>query len=105
MTLKVDFRIFIDDKGNVTNLTDQANTVFKFLAKIVLSVSADISTPIINVDLQCNTRSNELLCDGSIDATLDQTGIILWSCDACEANGEISYWQGTWWDKQKRMLH
>jgi len=105
MALKVDFRIFLDENGNVTNLTDQANTIFTFLTKIVSSVSADISNPIINVELKCNTRSEELSCDGSIDGTFSETGIIEWSCDTCEATGEISYWQGSLWDKQKRIIH
>jgi hypothetical protein len=105
MALKVDFSIFLNEKGDVTNLTDQANTVFAFLSKIVSSVSADISKSIINVDLKCNTRSDALSCDGSIDGAFNQTGIIEWNCDTCEAIGEISYWQGSLWDKQKHMIH
>ena len=105
MTLKVDFRLFLDEIGNVTDLTKQAKTVFNFLSKIVLSVSADISKPKTNVDLKCNTRSDELTCEGFIDGTYNQTGVIEWNCDTCEASGTISNWQGSTSDKQRPTLH
>jgi len=105
MALKVDFRIFLDEIGNVTDLTKQAKTVFNFLTKIVLSVSVDVNEPITHVDLQCNTRSYELTCEGFIDGTYNQTGVIEWNCDNCEASGTISNWHGSTWDKQKRIIH
>ena len=105
MALKVDFRLFLDETGTVTDLTKQAKTVFEFLSKIVLSVSVDISKPITNVDLKCNTRSNKLTCEGFIDGTYNQTGVIEWNCDNCEASGTILNWQGSLWYKQKRLIH
>ena len=55
MALKVDLRHFIDEEGIVLALTEQAKTVFKFLTKIVYSVSENIEQPLIDVDLKCNT--------------------------------------------------
>lgn len=71
MALKVDLRHFLDEEGNVLALTEQANTVFKFLFKIVLSVSPEsvyenIEQPLIYVDLKCNSRADELSCCGHI---------------------------------------
>ena len=105
MPLKVDFRIFLDDIGNVTDLTKQAKTVFNFLSQILLSVSADINQPITHIDLKCSTRSDELTCEGFIDGTFTESGKIEWNCDTCEASGNISNWQGSTWDKQKRIIH
>jgi phage host-nuclease inhibitor protein Gam len=105
MALKADLRQFLDDEGNVAELTDQAKTVLRFLTKIVLSVSENIEQRLIDVDLQCKTRADEVSCSGSIEASCFEVGNIEWHCDTCEASGTISNWQGSVWDKQKRILH
>jgi hypothetical protein len=68
MALKVDLRLSLDEKGNETELTDQAQLVFKFLTKIVSSVTANIDQPLIEVDLKCDARAEELSCVGEIEA-------------------------------------
>lgn len=105
MGLKVDFKQFLDEKGEVLALTEQAKRVFKFLTKIVLSVSENIEQPLIEIDLRCNTRGTELSCEGSIEASCNAMNIIEWHCDTCEASGTISNWQGSLWDIQKRTIH
>lgn len=105
MILKVDFKQFLDEKGDLLALTKQAKRVFKFLAKIVLSVSENIEQPLIEVDLDCNTRGTELSCEGSIEASCIATNKIEWHCDTCEASGTIANWQGSLWDMQKRTIH
>jgi len=105
MTLKVDLRHFIDEKGNVLTLTEQAKKVFQFITKIVTSVSENIEQPLIDVDLKCNTRADELSCEGSIDAKKIAFDMIEWHCDTCEASGTISNWQASIWDKQERIIH
>jgi hypothetical protein len=79
--------------------------IFKFLTKIVSSVSEHIEQPQIDVDLNCNTRADELNCEGGIEATCIVIGTIEWHCDTCEAFGTISNWQGSMWDKQVRTIH
>ena len=105
MALKVDLRQFLDDEGNELELTEQAKTVFKFLILIVSSVSENIEQTLIDVDLKCNTRADELSCDGGIEATYIAIDMIEWQCDTCEASGTISHWQGSMWDKQTRTIH
>lgn len=105
MALKADLRQFLDDEGNVAELTEQAKTVFKFLIKIVSSVSENVEQRQIDVDLQCKTRANEVSCRGSIEASCIEVGNIEWHCDTCEASGTISNWQGSMWDKQQRIIH
>lgn len=105
MELKVDLRQFLDEEGNVLALTAQAKRVFQFLTKIVSSVSENIEQPLIDVDLNCNTRADELSCEGSIDAKNIAFDMIEWHCDICEASGTISNWQGSMWDKQARTIH
>lgn len=105
MILKVDFKQFLDEKGEVLALTEQAKTVFNFLSKIVLSVSENIEQPLIDVDLNCNTRGTELSCEGSIEASCIDMNKIEWHCDTCEASGTISNWKGSMWDIQKRTIH
>lgn len=105
MALKADLRHFLDEKGNELDLTEQANTVFKFLTQVVSSVSQNIEQPLIDVDLKCNTRSDEVSCEGDIEATCIAIDMIEWHCDTCEASGTISNWQGSQWDKEKRIIH
>jgi len=110
MALKVDLRIFLDEQGNVLELTEQAQTVFNFLSKIVLSVSgkstAQHTEPkFIDIGLTCKSRSEELSCIGGIEGVCLSTSIIKWQCDTCKAAGSISHWQGSLWDKQKRTIH
>ena len=105
MALKADLNHFLDEEGNVAELTEQAKTVFKFLTKIVSSVSENIEQPLIDVDLKCNTRAADVSCEGGIEATCIAIGIIEWHCDTCEAAGTISNWQRSMWDKQERTIH
>jgi len=105
MALKANLRQFLDEKGKVLELTEQAKTVFNFLTKIVLSVSENIDQPLIDVDLKCNTRAVQLSCRGDIEAKYVATAIIEWHCDSCEATGTISNWQGSMWDKRERIIH
>ncbi len=105
MSLITDFSIFFDDAGNLVELTEQAKPILKFLKTIVATVSADIDKPIVNVDLKCSSRADGLLCEGYIDGSHVEHGFIEWHCDTCEVFGRISNWQGSMYDKQKRMLH
>jgi len=105
MTLKTDLKQFIDDEGNVLDLTKQAKTVFKFVSKIVSSVSDNIEQPWVEVGLKCASRGDGLSCEGNIEAMFITTGIIEWNCNTCEAAGTIINWQGSLWDKQTRTIH
>jgi hypothetical protein len=105
MALKADLRHFLDEEGNVLDLTEQAKAVFTFLTKIVSSASENLGHCPINVDLQCNARADALSCAGSIEAACIAIGEIKWHCDTCDASGTVSHWQGSMWDKQKRTIH
>ena len=105
MILKVNFKQFLDEKGDVIALTEQAQRVFNFLTTIILSASENIERPLINVDLNCNTRGTDLSCEGNIEASCNTLKVIEWQCDTCEASGTISHWQGSLWDMQKRTIH
>lgn len=105
MALKANLNDFFDEEGNVYELTEQAKMVYKFLSKIVSSVSEHIEQPLIDVDLKCNTRADELSCQGGIEASCSAIGVIEWHCDSCAAAGTISNWQGSLWDKQKPTIH
>ncbi|MFT5813736.1 MAG: hypothetical protein ACI9VT_001490 [Psychroserpens sp.] len=114
MVLKTDLRHFLDEEGKLLALTEQAKTVFKFLSKIVSSVSECVSTrteqPIVDIDLvavnlKCNTRAEQLNCEGDIEASYINLNLIEWHCNSCEATGTISHWQGSLWDKQQHTMH
>ena len=105
MALKVDLKQFLDENGNELALTAQARTVFNFISKIVLAVTEQIEQPLVEIDLKCATRAENLNCEGSIEANYQAPSLIHWQCDCCEANGSILNWQFSKWDKQLRVLH
>ena len=114
MALKADLRHFLDEEGKLLALTEQAKKVFKFLSKIVSSVSERVSKhteqPIAGIDLvavnlKCNTRAEQLHCEGDIEARYINISLIEWHCNSCEAAGTISHWQGSLWDKQQHTIH
>ena len=105
MALKANLNHFLDKEGKVLALTEQANVVFEFLTKIVLAVTDNIEQSLIDVNLKCNTRADNLSCIGSIAARAISFNMIEWHCNTCEASGTISNWQGSHWDKQKRIFH
>jgi len=105
MALKVNLQHFLDEEGNVVELTEQAERVFLFLTKIVSAVSQHIEQPKVDVDLLCNARADDVSCRGNIEAEHIATGNIEWRCDRCEVSGTILNWRGSLWDKKKRILH
>ena len=109
MALNVDLRDFLDEQGNVVELTELAERVFTFVIKIVSAISASSAThgthSNVEVNLQCNTRAPQLSCDGRIEAKCNTSDVIEWHCDTCTASGTISHWKTSLWDKQKRVLH
>ena len=105
MALKANLKHFLDEDGQVLDLTEQAKTVFNFLTKVLSSVSENIEQPRVDVDLKCNTRGSALTCEGSIEASCISMAMMEWHCDTCEASGTISNWQGSLWDKQERTIH
>ncbi|MBA6328302.1 hypothetical protein H4J46_10185 [Colwellia sp. MB02u-6] len=110
MVLKTDLRHFLDEEGKLLTLTEQAKTVFEFLSKIVSSISECIAQPIVDIDLvavnlKCNTRAEQINCQGDIEASCINIGLIEWHCDSCKAAGTISNWQGSLWDKQQHIMH
>ena len=105
MALKANLNHFLDEEGNVLELTEQAKKVFNFLTKVVSSVSKNIKQALTDVDLKCHTRADEVSCEGNINARCIAMDMIEWHCDTCEASGTISNWQGSMWDKQERTIH
>lgn len=118
MPLHVNLSIFLDEKGNPVELTEQAEKVFIFLTQIISAVSQSVSKQVehkqaehepkhqtISVDVTCNTRADNLTCDGGIEAICHANGDIAWHCDTCQASGTVSHWQGCHWDRQARTLH
>ena len=105
MPLKVDLRDFLNEEGEPLELTEQAKTVFNFVIHIVSAVSSTVGLDSKAIDLKCNSRSNQVLCTGSIEAVCNKSDPIEWHCDTCEASGSISHWQASLWDNQARTLH
>jgi hypothetical protein len=36
--------------------------------------------------------------DSAVDISFTETGLVTWRCQACGSQGQISNWQGTFWD-------
>ena len=60
MSLKVNLSHLFDEEANELELTEQEKSIFKFLTTIVASVSENINQSLIDVDLKCSTRADQL---------------------------------------------
>lgn len=36
--------------------------------------------------------------DSVVDVSVTEAGLVIWRCHACGSEGQISHWQGTFWD-------
>ncbi len=105
MALIANLRHFLDEDGSIPELPDAAMKLVGFLTRIVSTVSKEAEEPIVDVDIKCCERSNELSCDGYIEAWVSDNMDIQWCCNTCDENGVISNWHGSQWDHHDKTVH
>ena len=100
-TWVTDLRHFLDDEGEIPHaLPGPALRLLRFLGAIVqwVTIHAPAEYPWTNVP--CRRSPGHRPCPGDIHADYDTDGTtIVWACPCCGANGYITGWQDTFWDR------
>jgi len=60
MALKTDLQHFLDDKGQVVELTVQAKMIVNMMTKFVMMVCNSFKKPLANVDAKCRVRDKKI---------------------------------------------
>ena len=67
MAYITDITHFLNDKGAIPKLPAPAMKMINFLSAIVSAVSSDIESPIIETDIKCCSKGEDLgVCHGKI---------------------------------------
>lgn len=90
-----DLTHFLDAKGAIAPEPGPARKMADFLAAVVAHASdfnrsADVPGPVC---FKCRKRDHRV-----VDTGITEGDIVVWRCLACGTEGQISNWQGTFWD-------
>ena len=106
MVLITNIRHFLNENGEVPELNPEAMALFKFLTAVIETASAAYDQPLSFADINCRTVNDGEACDGDIEVWIDpESHIIGWECLECGAEGTISDWEGTQWDRRDYVRH
>lgn len=96
----IDLTHCLDDKGRIAPERGPARKMADFLTAVVVHASDfdrsdDVPGPLC---FKCRKRDHCVVDTGTIEE-----GVIVWCCPACGTNGQISNWQGTFWDMSQGL--
>ncbi len=91
----MDLTHFLDSKGAIAPERGPGRKLADFLTAVVAHASnferpADVPGPIC---FKCRKRDQRI-----VDTGITEADVIVWHCPACDTEGRISNWQGTFWD-------
>lgn len=93
---------FLDELGEVPiQMPTQGRRLAMFFGGVVAWVTK--STPGITdlTNMPCIEKNNDKPCLSQVMGTYDtETGEIFWECPSCEANGIITNWELTYFDRR-----
>ena len=106
MTMITNIQHFLDENGDVPNLTTEAQELLNFLGDIIIPATIEYDRPITVADTKCLTVSNGESCPGEIEVWVyAENNQIGWECLECEEEGIISNWERTLWDRRNYVCH
>ena len=91
----IDLTHFLDAKGAIAPARGPARKMADFLTAVVAHASdcdrpADLPGPIC---FKCRKRDQR-----AVDTGITASDVVVWRCPACGTEGQISNWQGAFWD-------
>jgi hypothetical protein len=93
-------RHYLDERGELPDLSPRALSVALFQGAIVAWVTTRFSPGMERTNVVCIRRSGRSRCVGEIEAGLDvEARAIVWRCPLCAESGYISGWLGSPWDR------
>ena len=91
----IDVRHYLDDKGNIGLEKGPARKMAEFITSVVAHAS-DFDRPESTpgpVCFKCRKRDQRV-----VETGITEDDVVVWRSLACDAEGQISNWQGTFWD-------
>ena len=94
-----DMTHFLDYRGAIAPERGPARKLAEFLSAVVAHASdfdrpADLPGPIC---FKCRKRDQRV-----VDTAVTESDLVVWRCLACGTEGQISKWEGTFWDVSHR---
>ena len=91
----IDTRHYLNDNGSIAPDRGPARKMADFVTSVVAHASDfdrsdDVRGPAC---FKCRKRD-----DRRVETGIAEDGVVIWVCPACGTNGQISNWQGTFWD-------
>ena len=106
MILSANLRHFLDEDGNVVDVTPEARQLLDFLGDIVEIATITYGSAMILADTPCRMTINGKRCPGELEVWVyAEDNKIGWECQACGDEGIISGWEGTPWDRRDYVCH
>lgn len=106
MAMITNLKHFLDESGNLPDLTQEGMDLFKFLSHIVEVATLAYDLPLTLVEDHCNAVVNGRICKSPIETWIDfDTNEIGWECLECRHEGTITEWSGTAWDRRDYVRH
>jgi hypothetical protein len=91
----INVRHFLNDKGDIEPKKGPARKLADFTTAVIAHASnfaRPESTP-GPMCFKCRKRDNRC-----VNTVMTNDDMVVWQCPACGTEGQISNWQGTFWD-------
>jgi hypothetical protein len=91
----IDLTHYLDSKGVIAPELGRARKIADFLTAVV-AYASDFDRPDDAPGpacFKCRKREQRV-----VDTDITAEGLVVWRCLACSTEGQISNWEGTFWD-------
>jgi hypothetical protein len=106
MAIITNIKHFLDEDGEVANLTLEAQELFSFLIDVVESATIDYARPVALAETKCRSVVDGKICQGEIEVWVyAEDNHIGWECLECGEEGVVTQWEGTPWDRRDYVRH
>ncbi len=97
----IDIRHYLDHRGDIAPEKGPARKMADFLTAVVAHASDfdrsdDAPGPVC---FKCRKRDQRI-----VETGITEDDVVVWRCLACGTEGQISNWQGTFWDLSQGTL-
>ncbi len=96
----IDLTHYLDDKGRIAPERGPARKMADFMTAVVAHASDfDRSDGVPGpLCFKCRKRDHCV-----VDTGIIEDDVVVWRCPACGTEGQISNWQGTFWDMSQGL--
>jgi len=106
MTLITNIQHFLEDNKDVPDLPFEARELLSYLSSIIEAATMAYDKPLTLTDIKCRGVLSGNPCCGEIAVWVyADDNEIGWECVECDADGVISHWEGSRWDKRSYTRH